>query len=320
MSTTLSIEAQEQLARWSAKARALFTELLEDATGALQRELLQRSVAAGHTPAEVHAFADAIRGLDDSHAYAACTLEVTAPADFTVTQLLRAEADPLFAYELNGGALEPGDEPPAPAALEQPHPPRLDLLVAPPRRKRAFQADSGGVTPRLMAKPDAAERAPPPPSPLAFTEALLAEATRGLAVAWREHDVDARRAGRRRRTRSRDDGADAGHAGPLRHRAGAWPTSPLHRVVAGEHCGPHPRLPAVRPHQPRAVLGERTRPGAGSGTAVRRQGEPPVDARGVADFAALCFLKLKAAYFQVAVDHRGQCCVDAAAFEVPSRH
>lgn len=191
MSTTLSIEAQEQLARWSAKARALFTELLEDATGALQRELLQRSVAAGHTPAEVHAFADAIRGLDDSHAYAACTLEVTAPADFTVTQLLRAEADPLFAYELNGGALEPGDEPPAPAALEQPHPPRLDLLVAPPRRKRAFQADSGGVTPRLMAKPDAAERAAPPPSSLAFTEALLAEATRGLAVAWREHDVDA---------------------------------------------------------------------------------------------------------------------------------
>jgi hypothetical protein len=201
MSGPLSDDALEQLERWSSKARELFTELLDDAPSDLQRELLQRAVTAKHTPAEVHAFADAIRGLDDDQVYAACTLEEAAPHDYTVGQLLRAEADPLFAYELRGGALDPGDDAPAPPTveLELSAPPRLDPLIAPPRRKGAFEADSRDVAPQPVAR----KAAPPPPAPSApgraaaqldatpLAEDLLAEATRGLAVSWREHDVDA---------------------------------------------------------------------------------------------------------------------------------
>ena len=53
----LGEEAREKLGAWPAKARALFKELVEDASSEMQRELLQRAVAAGHSPAEIHAFA-----------------------------------------------------------------------------------------------------------------------------------------------------------------------------------------------------------------------------------------------------------------------
>src|SRR5581483_8996892 len=114
----VSIEARDKVDGWSSRARELFTELLEDAPSELQRELLNRAVAAGHTSAEVHAFADALRGLSDADAFDACTIERDSAPDCGVVQLLKAEADPLFAFKLKGGELSPSDVP-APAVTDK---------------------------------------------------------------------------------------------------------------------------------------------------------------------------------------------------------
>ncbi len=213
MSHPLSPEAEEQLSRWPGRARALFAELLEDAGTDLQREFLLRAVAAEHTPAEVHAFADALRALSDEEAYEACTLHDDAPEDYTVAQLLRAEADPLYAFELRGGALEPTDdlwyrglthrrpaEPPRTLELELSHHDVVAAAVASKRSSDSFEAESPGarVKPALdwNALPSAA-----PPEPrkdagpstaggVRFLESLLGEATRALHLSWKEHDVD----------------------------------------------------------------------------------------------------------------------------------
>lgn len=208
MKHPVSDEAQEQLEHWSAKARRLFDELLEDAGSDLQREFLQRAVAAAHTPAEVHAFADEIRAMSDDEVYEGCTLEDAAPEDYTVAQLLRAEADPLFAFELKGGTIEPNEDeegdvsapPPAPKAATKFELGGGDALAAglAGKKKAGFEAESADARVKAM---DWGELggAPPPPSQVhqspaptqgKLLEDLLAEATRGLQVAWREHDVD----------------------------------------------------------------------------------------------------------------------------------
>lgn len=211
MSREVSEDAQAHLDGWPKKARVLFFELLEDAGSELQQELLQRAVAAGHTPAEVHAFADELRGLSDEEAFEACTLHDAAPEDYTVAQLLRAEADPLFAFELKGGTLEPNETvdtgpvvvPPARARGRErdlDEPPELDPLVAALARKKpseSFEAESEGARAEAWDWNALGGSAPPPPTtsrPAAsgprLLEGLLAEATRGLGVSWREHDVD----------------------------------------------------------------------------------------------------------------------------------
>lgn len=205
----VSEEAQEQLDRWSGKAQKLFTELLEDAGSDLQRELLQRAVAAAHTPGEVHAFADEIRGLSDLELYEACTLEDAAPEDYTVAQLLRAEADPLFAFELKGGTIDPNEDetrelapPPEPKVK-----PSFELSAAQDalarglsgKKKVGFEAESADASAKAMdwgalgsaPPPPSQSHASPTPTSGKLLEDLLAEATRGLSVAWREHDVDA---------------------------------------------------------------------------------------------------------------------------------
>lgn len=213
MEHPLSEEALEQLQQWPPKARALFDELLEDAGSDLQRELLQRAVAAAHTPAEVHAFADELRGLSDEDAYEACTLHEDAPEDYTVTQLLRAEADPLFAFELKGGTLEPNEDEAAPAftpprpppqkvrALDD-EPPRLDPLAAALARKKpsdSFEAEAPAPRPKSLDWNDLSHGNKPPPAKkegpttaggTRFLESLLGEATRALHISWKEQDVD----------------------------------------------------------------------------------------------------------------------------------
>jgi hypothetical protein len=207
MNHPISDEAREQLERWSSQARRLFIELLEDAGSELQRELLQRAVAAAHTPAEVHAFADEIRGLSDEELYEACTLEDSAPEDYTVAQLLRAEADPLFAFELKGGTLEPREDETRELALapDTNVKPGFDLPAHDAlaqglagKKKNTFEAESADARAKVMDW-DALGGAPPAPSqsharaaPASgkLLEDLLVEATRGLSVAWREYDVD----------------------------------------------------------------------------------------------------------------------------------
>lgn len=205
----VSDEATSQLETWPPRARRLFTELLEDAGSDLQREFLERALVAAHTPAELHAFADELRALDDDAAYDACTLHDSAPEDYTVAQLLRAEADPLFAFELKGGTLEPNERDPAPepgpGAPVTARPVReLGAENHTPARGRAAASDSfDGLAP-LGARSRALDWSqlpsePPPPPPrrveavtggVRFLEALLAEATRGLQLGWKELDVD----------------------------------------------------------------------------------------------------------------------------------
>ena len=176
---SLSKEAQSQLARWPTRAKKLFAELLEDAQSALQQELLQRALASGHSPNEVHAFADQLRALSDDEAFAACTLDQDVPRDYTVTQLLRAEADPLFAFELKGGALEPDDNE-APLAVA----PKAD--VAKLRRiTKSFVADSSDASPTALPVAEVAHAA----VNASELESLLNEATRAQAVTWHESDV-----------------------------------------------------------------------------------------------------------------------------------
>ncbi|MDP1826215.1 MAG: hypothetical protein Q8L48_23310 [Archangium sp.] len=210
MGFPLSDEAQEQLAQWPPRARKLFDELLDDAGSDLQREFIQRAVAAAHSPAEVHAFADELRSLSDEEAYEACTLHDEEPKDYTVSQLLQAEADPLFAFELMGGTIEPNEDesspgfvPPRPApTLELETQTPLDALAAAVSKKKSsdsFEAESPGARPKKLdwndlqhMKPAQAKKDPGPASSggQRFLENLLAEATRGLSIAWKEQDVD----------------------------------------------------------------------------------------------------------------------------------
>lgn len=207
---TVPDEVQAVIDGWSPRGRKIFKELMEDASSELQQELVQRAILAGHTIGEVHAFADELRGLSDDECFAACTLDDDAPEDYTVTQLLRAESDPLFAFELKGGTLTPNEEDDAPSAalpvqrreVFEPAVAR-ELSADPVRRAKeqraGFNADSGGFRPTVASKPAALAVAAIPPSGAMpampapagrLFEDLLAEATRGLGVSWREVELD----------------------------------------------------------------------------------------------------------------------------------
>ena len=209
MGFPVSEEANDQLAQWPARARALFEELLDDAGSDLQREFIQRAVAAAHSPAEVHAFADELRSLGDEEAYEKCTLDESAPDDYTVAQLLRAEADPLFAFELRGGRIEPNEDQSSPGFI----PPRkkapdtieleaLDPVAVAVRKKKSsdsFESEPVGARSRKLdwnelpsARPAEQKKEAGPASShgTRFLENLLAEATRGLSLSWKEQDVD----------------------------------------------------------------------------------------------------------------------------------
>ena len=176
----LKEEALEKLEGWSAQARQLFEELVEDAASEMQRELLQRAVAAGHSPAEIHAFADELRALPDPEAFDACTLGSDAPKGYTVEQLLRAEADPLYAYELKGHSLSPADDhgvPHSEPSLRPGPPPRFDR--PPPSALKELGQSVDAI-------PGAARAAPA----LKLMEDLLNESAHRLGVVYLEQDVD----------------------------------------------------------------------------------------------------------------------------------
>ena len=71
-------------------------ELWEDAATDFQRACLEAALAAEHPLAEVHAFADAIRGQDDG----ALAIAVRPPAG-------DSNQDPLRAFQINGNVLTP---------------------------------------------------------------------------------------------------------------------------------------------------------------------------------------------------------------------
>ncbi len=206
MSEPVPDDVQAMLERWTSRGRALFAEVMEDAGSDLQREFVHRAVLAGHTAGEVHAFADELRALSDDECFERCTLDDDAPDDYTVVQLLRAEADPLFAFELKGGTISPNEADDAPS-LPVPRAAVLDegdhlMRVADPvrraREQRAgFSAES--VDARPSRQPAAAVSRPPnsglspslvPSTGSRIFDDLLTEATRGLSISWREYEVD----------------------------------------------------------------------------------------------------------------------------------
>jgi hypothetical protein len=198
-------EVEAVLEAWPTSAKKLFRELMEDASSELQQELVQRAMMFGHSPAEVHAFADALRGFSDDECFEACTLSGGVPDGYTVSQLLRAESDPLYAFELKGGSLSPND---ASAPLKVRRPEFISasddrgFTADPVRRAKnhrvAFDSHSGRVrastAPGSSAFGNASMQIPLPDSPGAgagrLLEDLLIEATRTIGVTWREFELD----------------------------------------------------------------------------------------------------------------------------------
>lgn len=107
----LSTEGKQHLDSFTDEDRALFAELVEDAGSELQQEFLRRALAARHTPKELHAFGDSIRGMSDDELYDACTLLESGPGGVrrSVVQRMRAEADPIYGFTLNGHSLTDED-------------------------------------------------------------------------------------------------------------------------------------------------------------------------------------------------------------------
>lgn len=205
----LQTESDARLEGWRASERALFEELMQDARSALQRELLLRVVAARHTPAEVHAFADEIRPLDDAQLYAACTVDprtvrrTRTGEEMTVAQRLRAEADPLYAFELQGRRLSPRlEDDPGPAYDAEGGRPRPRFrapaaLFANAGESTSFEASLARGSPLRGRELGASREAPSftreggAPSgaergPLAQLDAAVA----GLGLSFRDEPVD----------------------------------------------------------------------------------------------------------------------------------
>ncbi|MBL8951129.1 MAG: hypothetical protein JNK82_10155 [Myxococcaceae bacterium] len=214
----VSAEASSRLDVWPERSKHLFTELLEDAANDMQRELLNRAVAAGHSAAEVHAFADALRGLSDVEAFEKCTIGLDSAPGYTVAQVLKAEADPLFAFTLRGGDISPAEERPrASDALPYVPPPssprsdgrKFDEMTDPKvrvQRSGGFDVRDDGALKRaaaaaareLGASIDAVPRpstgpsaaVPSPSSGPAIVQDVLNDAMHALGIAYREQGVD----------------------------------------------------------------------------------------------------------------------------------
>lgn len=105
-------EIERVTSGWAQPARDTWTQLLAGAASELQGELLRRALVAKHSLTELEDFAEDIRRLPDEVLYGACSLrsEVQSATRLTVKQRLRAEADPLIAFELSGVHASNDDE------------------------------------------------------------------------------------------------------------------------------------------------------------------------------------------------------------------
>lgn len=189
--------ADDLLDEWSDEDQALFAELLEDAQSDLQRELLQRGLAAGHDAHALHAFADAIRPRADEDVFRDCT---PPRSGHPLATLLAAQADPLAAFRLNGhaggraGKSARSATPPAARAYRPPADLFSEKTYVPGRsgEKGAFVAEADTDARR----PDANDlgRSKELPGPTAakgkFSEELFNAAGKPLDVKFTELAVD----------------------------------------------------------------------------------------------------------------------------------
>lgn len=284
-----AIEAQDQLSLWNRKDRALHDELIEEARTELQRELIRRAVASGHTPQEVELFADVIRPLSDAEAYAACTLDPERAARETLEDRLWAEADPVHGYLLNGYQLLPegpalvADGPPtlsdAPAIVE----PALVALPAakPPASAgpaRARVGDDGFDDPTATDLPGepAAPRSVPARAP-AGADAF-------------DSGFDAAARARLLRPEQSDDGGEAGDDGDDDDGADgddALHAEPSYRLLPPE--GNRPQMVYIAPRPPAQVTATagRVPPAAPTGRAApAAPSAPPMAVASVAAAAS----------------------------------
>lgn len=100
--------ARAKMNAWKKAERVEFLTQFRKTSSGLQREFLLRSLAAEHSPGEMNAFARRIRLMTDRALAIACTASEAAHngTKRSFEQLLRAEADPLYAFILNGQSLE----------------------------------------------------------------------------------------------------------------------------------------------------------------------------------------------------------------------
>ncbi len=177
----LSVEARARLEGWAEKDRRHFTRLLRDAGSDLQRELLQRALAAAHDAPQLHAFAESIREMSDEALFEACTPDPAKLADRggAMEALLAAQADPLAALELNRAPRPSRRRPKLPAPRDLPPP-----LPSERRNHSAstFQEDSEDLSGSSLG------RAPGGAQP--YAEDLLSEAVKAFGLTYREQKVD----------------------------------------------------------------------------------------------------------------------------------
>ncbi len=185
-SRTLSRDALSQLTRWTPRAKKLLNDLLNDAPSGMQKELLQRSVAAGHTPNEIHKFANRLRVLSDEEAFTACTLEIDAPREYSVTQLLQAEADPYFAFELKGSFQEvtAGKPPRSLGAATR------EKLAALKKGLGSLLGDASDDELTVRPSPSEVTKSASAAVPSLTLEPLLDQATQAHDLSWHEVEVD----------------------------------------------------------------------------------------------------------------------------------
>jgi hypothetical protein len=171
---------------FSVADRQRYTELLEDASTPLQREMIRRAFTAGHSAAQLHAFADAVRGFSDAEVYARCTFQPNASKPTEMHTLLKAQSDPLTAFRLNGGILTP-------SSMELP---ALETKQARPAVHKArtpgFQADSKEATPHT--KRTLHPAAPKRVNDHSLFEHALAGVSTALGVSWSELLADSKAA------------------------------------------------------------------------------------------------------------------------------
>lgn len=197
-------EVEATLASWTSKGKQVFSELMEDAASELQRELVQRAVISGRSLAEVHAFADELRPLSDEECFEACTLLNHPAGNHSLAELLRAESDPIFAFELKGGRLTPSARATDQRSLNGSvavQPVARELAADPIRRAKAHRSffSSGPEASHLPRKPaprgatDTPARLPPlsegSPKDVVLVD-LLNPLTRGLGLSWDEFELD----------------------------------------------------------------------------------------------------------------------------------
>lgn len=160
----VSIQARAALELFSARDRLRIVQAFQAAPSELQREMIQRALAAGETAERVFSFARAIRSLNDEQLFKSCVPLDRNDPELTLGERLRAMADPTIAFESRGSSLVSPDL----------------LLTSAHQRERASRdlGVSEGMAP------------PKPQVEMGFAQDLMNQGVQALGLSYREEPVD----------------------------------------------------------------------------------------------------------------------------------